>query len=138
MSFSQMIGRAGEFLAASYLIRHLEEVFEAPPSARYDYLSQDQKNSYKIQVKTSASCFVHHSSDWVRWDINKKVNKTKKTYNSEEVDIFAFVYLPLNIVEFLPNHKLGKTYQKKVEYLKEVDTLKSLRRSITIIDTLKT
>ena len=52
--------------------------------------------------------------------------------------LFAFVYLPLNIVEFLPNHKLGKTYQKKVEYLKEVDTLKSLRRSITIIDTLKT
>ena len=29
MAFTQRVGRAGEYLAASYLIRHFEEVFEA-------------------------------------------------------------------------------------------------------------
>jgi len=134
---SQKIGRAGEYLAASYLIRQLDEIFESSPASRYDFLAIFNDNPYKIQVKTTASKFDHHSSDWVRWDINKKVNKKKKTYSAEEVDIFAFVYLPLNIVEFIPNYKLGKTYQKKVEYLEEVDTLKSLRRAITILDELR-
>jgi len=128
------IGRAGEYLAASWLIRQLDEVFEASPSSRYDFLCTNQEFAYKVQVKTTSSSFDHHSSEWVRWDINKKVNKVKKTYSQDEVDIFGFVYLPLNIVEFIPNYKLGKTYQKKIEYLKDVDTLKSLRRSITIID----
>ena len=128
------MGRAGEYLAASWLIRQLDEVFEASPSSRYDFLCTDKDYAYKLQIKTTSSAFDHHSSEWVRWDINKKVNKTKKTYTREEVDIFGFVYLPLNIVEFIPNYKLGKTYQKKIEYLKEVDTLKSLRRSITIFN----
>ncbi len=128
------MGRAGEYLAASWLIRQLDEIYEASAPSRYDFLCTDKEFSYKIQVKTTSSLFEHHSSEWARWDINKKVNKTKKVYSQDEVDIFGFVYLPLNIVEFVPNYKLGKTYQKKIEYLKDVDTLKSLRRSTTIIN----
>jgi|TARA_R100001509_G_scaffold71990_1_gene40177 Holliday junction resolvase-like predicted endonuclease len=137
MAFTQRVGRAGEYLAASYLIRHFEEVFEASSSSRYDFLAQSAEESYKIQVKTTESPFKHHSSTYVRWDMYKKVNKTKKTYAAEEVDIFAFVYLPDNVVEFVANYKVGKKYQKKVEYLDEIDTLKSLRKSITIVDELK-
>ena len=75
MAFTQRIGRAGEYLAASFLIRHFEEVFEASSSSRYDYLAQSLTESYKIQVKTTESPFKHHSSTYVRWDIKKKVNK---------------------------------------------------------------
>ncbi len=137
MALNLRIGRAGEYLVASHLIRSLDELFEAPSSSRYDYLVHNKENVYKVQVKTTASKFEHHSSDWVRWDLTKRVRKIKKGYTKEEVDLFAFVYLPLDIVEFIPNYKLGKTYQKKVEYLKEVDTYKSLRRALTIVDELK-
>ena len=137
MAFTQRIGRAGEYLAASFLIRHFEEVFEASPSSRYDFLAQSSSESYKIQVKTTESPFKHHSSTYVRWDIRKKVNKIKKNYSSAEVDIFAFVFLPDNIVEFVANYKIGNKYQKKVEYLEDIDALKSLRRSITIVDEIK-
>ena len=137
MAFTQRIGRAGEYLAASFLIRHFEEVFEACSSSRYDYLAQSLTESYKIQVKTTESPFKHHSSTYVRWDIKKKVNKTKKNYSAEEVDIFAFVYLPDNVVEFVANYKIGNKYQKKVEYLEDIDPLKTLRRSITIVDEIK-
>ena len=137
MAFTQRIGRAGEYLAASFLIRHFEEVFEASSSSRYDYLAQSLTESYKIQVKTTESPFKHHSSTYVRWDIKKKVNKIKKNYSAEEVDIFAFVYLPDNVVEFVANYKIGNKYQKKVEYLEDIDPLKTLRRSITIVDEIK-
>ena len=56
---------------------------------------------------------------------------------AEEVDIFAFVYLPDNVVEFVANYKIGNKYQKKVEYLEDIDPLKTLRRSITIVDEIK-
>ena len=86
MAFTQRIGRAGEYLAASFLIRHFEEVFEASSSSRYDYLAQSLTESYKIQVKTTESPFKHHSSTYVRWDIKKKVNEMDGNYEFEELE----------------------------------------------------
>ena len=45
--------------------------------------------------------------------------------------------MPDNVVEFVANYKIGNKYQKKVEYLEDIDPLKTLRRSITIVDEIK-
>ena len=133
------VGRAGEYLTASYLARYFDELFECPPQSRYDYLSVLDNVSYKIQVKTSASTFVKNSNDWVRWDIKKKVSNknTIRLYDKNEVDIFAFVFLPLDKVIFLPNENLGKTYQKKLEFVKGFNAVESLKTAIEIINILR-
>lgn len=133
------VGRAGEYLTASYLARYFDELFECPPQSRYDYLSVLDNISYKIQVKTSASTFVKNNNDWVRWDIKKKVSNknTIRLYDKNEVDIFAFVFLPLDKVIFLPNENLGKTYQKKLEFIKGFNAVESLKTAIEIIDILR-
>ena len=133
------VGRAGEYLTASYLARYFDELFECPPQSRYDYLSVLDNVSYKIQVKTSASTFVKNNNDWVRWDIKKKVSNknTIRLYDKNEVDIFAFVFLPLDKVIFLPNENLGKTYQKKLEFVKGFNAVESLKTAIEIIDILR-
>tara|TARA_R100000149_G_C5861661_1_gene127424 strand:- start:832 stop:1299 length:468 start_codon:yes stop_codon:yes gene_type:complete len=133
------VGRAGEYLTASYLVRNFDEIFECPAQSRYDFLAMLSSKSYKIQVKTSASTFKKNNTDWVRWDIKKKISNTGKQrlYKKEEVDIFAFVFLPLDKIIFLPNEKLGKTYQKKVEFIKGFDPHESLNSAIEIINILK-
>lgn len=133
------VGRAGEYLAASYLARYFDELFECPPQSRYDYLTTLNSISYKIQVKTSASIFEKNKTDWVRWDIKKKVSNkgTIRLYDKNEVDIFAFVYLPLDKVIFLPNENLGKTYQKKVEFIKGFNPHDSLKTAIEVINILR-
>ena len=75
----------------------------------------------------------------MRWDIKKKIsnkNKIFRTYDKDEVDIFAFVYLPLDKVIFLPNENLGKTYQKKLEFVKGFNAVESLKTAIEIINIL--
>ena len=133
------VGRAGEYLTASYLARYFDELFECPPQSRYDYLSVLDNVSYKIQVKTSASTFIKNNNDWVRWDIKKKVSNkgTIRLYDKDEVDIFAFVFLPLDKVIFLPNENLGKTYQKKLEFVKGFNAVESLKTAIEIINILR-
>lgn len=133
------VGRAGEYLTASYLARYFDELFECPPQSRYDYLSVLDNTSYKIQVKTSASTFIKNNNDWVRWDIKKKVSNkgTIRLYDKDEVDIFAFVFLPLDKVIFLPNENLGKTYQKKLEFVKGFNAVESLKTAIEIINILR-
>jgi Holliday junction resolvase-like predicted endonuclease len=131
------VGRAGEHLAAYYLLQYFDEIFEPNPQARYDYLAMKDDIPFKIQVKTSESPFQHRNKEMVRWDIKKRVNKTKKGYNENEVDIFAFCYLPFDKIEFQPNRNITATWQKDLNYIKEVDPRKSLERSITIINALK-
>jgi hypothetical protein len=133
------IGLAGEYLAASHLARLFDDVFTAPSSSRFDFLCHKNNQNFKIQVKTTDSTFNHHGSDWVRWDIKKKKTNTKeyRTYDGEEVDIFAFVFLSRDKVIFEPNYNLGKTYQKKVEYIKTVNSQESLNRSVNLILEIK-
>tara|TARA_E500000318_G_scaffold31646_1_gene31399 strand:- start:5205 stop:5672 length:468 start_codon:yes stop_codon:yes gene_type:complete len=133
------VGRAGEYLTASYLARYFDEIFECPSHSRYDFLAVLNNKSYKIQVKTSASPFERNNADWVRWDIKKKISNTgeQRLYNKEEVDIFAFVFLPSDKVTFAPNENLGKTYQKKLEFIKSFNPHESLKTAIEIINILR-
>jgi|TARA_B100001094_G_C17977381_1_gene693490 hypothetical protein len=131
------VGRAGEYLAAYYLSQHFDEIFEPNPIARYDFLVMKHDIPYKIQVKTSESIFKHRNKDMVRWDTKKRVNKIKKMYREDEVDLFAFVYLPLDKVEFVANRNMTATWQKSLPYIKDVNTRKSLEKSIFVINALK-
>ena len=62
---------------------------------------------------------------------------TIRLYDKDEVDIFAFVFLPLDKVIFLPNENLGKTYQKKLEFVKGFNAVESLKTAIEIINILR-
>lgn len=138
MSPNLKIGLAGEYLAASHLARYFDQIYPAASGSRFDFLCQSDIQ-VKVQVKTSDSIFAHHGSDWVRWDIKKKKSGTKnyRVYDGNEVDIFAFVYLSRDKVIFQPNYKLGKTFQKKVEYIKKVETQLTLSQSVEVIRDIK-
>ena len=127
-----MIGRSGEFLAASYLSRVFDDIYFAEASSRFDFLVVKDHINYKIQVKTTNATSLKKKDLWCRWDIAKKqTNKvSKRVYASDEVDIFAFVALMLDKVVFVPNRNLTKTFNKKVEYLELVDSLQSLNQSL--------
>jgi hypothetical protein len=133
------VGLAGEYLAASHLARIFDDIFPASSSSRFDFLCHRKNINFKIQVKTSNSTFKKNNSDWVRWDIKKKISNKKeyRVYDGSEVDIFAFVFLKRDKVIFEPNYNLGKTYQKKVEYIKSVDTQESLKKSVNLIVEIK-
>jgi len=128
------IGKAGEYLAASYLARIFDEVLHTGESCRYDYLVTSEQGNFKIQVKTTEYVFDHHTDKWVRWDIKKKKTGSKeyRTYDPKDVDIFAFVCLPIDKAVFVANHKLGKTFQKKLSYLKKQNTIGTLENAIAI------
>ena len=84
--------------------------------------------------------FVKNNSNWVRWDIRKKIsNKDNeyRVYDEDEVDIFAFVCLFIDKVVFVPNKNVGKTYQKKVEFISEIQTLETLVSSAQVVRDLK-
>jgi hypothetical protein len=136
----QQIGRAGEHLTASYLCRYFDDVFTASEASRFDFLAVKDGCNYKIQVKTTNSPFVKNNNDWLRWDIRKKIsNKDNeyRVYDEDEVDIFAFVCLFIDKVVFVPNKNVGKTYQKKVEFISEIQTLETLVSSAQVVRDLK-
>ena len=68
------VGLAGEYLAASHLARIFDDIFPASSSSRFDFLCHRKNINFKIQVKTSNSTFKKNNSDWVRWDIKKKIS----------------------------------------------------------------
>lgn len=136
----QQIGRAGEYLTASYLCRYFDDVFTASEASRFDFLAVKDGCNYKIQVKTTNSPFIKNNNDWLRWDIKKKIsNKDNeyRVYGEDEVDIFAFVCLFLDKIVFVPNKNVGKTYQKKVEFISEIQTLETLVSSAQVVRDLK-
>ena len=136
----QKTGLAREYLTASYLVRYFDDVFETSESARYDFLCIKDNINYKIQTKTTDSKFERNNSHWLRWDIKKKISNKKndyRVYSQDEVDIFAFVYLSLDKVLFIPNRNTGKTYQKKVSFIEQANTLETLKSSTEAIRDLK-
>ena len=139
MSKQQRIGRAGEYLAASYLARIFDEVLVTSESSRFDFFCTSDTRNIKVQVKCTDTSFDHHGSQRVRWDIKKKVSGTRqyRTYAPEEVDLFAFVCLINDKVIFAANRNLGKTFQKKLEYIDTVNSMQSLALALEVLE-LKT
>ena len=135
---SARVALAGEYLAASYLMRFCDSVIIAPEGHKSDLILDHQGQLYKIQVKTTNSLYKKDGKDYYRWDFrsnadNKRKNKMLR-YGSGQVDIFCLVALPIDKVLFLPFDQVQNSIAKSLEALKKIDSEESLINALLEIN----
>ena len=135
---SARIALAGEYLAASYLMRFCDSVIIAPEGHKADLILDHQGQLYKIQVKTTNSIYKKKDNDYYRWDFrsnadNKRKNKMLR-YGSGQVDIFCLVALPIDKVFFLSFDKVENSIAKTINSLNEINSEESLINSLLEIN----
>ena len=135
---SARVALAGEYLAASYLMRFCDSVIIAPEGHKSDLILDHQGQLYKIQVKTTNSLYKKDGTDYYRWDFrsnadNKRKNKMLR-YGSGQVDIFCLVALPIDKVLFLPFDKVQNSIAKSLETLNKTDSEESLINALLEIN----
>ena len=135
---SARIALAGEYLAASYLMRFCDSVIIAPEGHKADLILDHQGQLYKIQVKTTNSIYKKKDNDYYRWDFrsnadNKRKNKMLR-YGSGRVDIFCLVALPIDKVFFLSFDKVENSIAKTISSLNEINSEESLINSLLEIN----
>ena len=135
---SSRVALAGEYLAASYLLRYCDSVILAPEGHKSDLILDHQGQLYRIQVKTTNSLYKKDSKDYYRWDFrsnadNKRKNKMLR-YGSGQVDIFCLVALPIDKVFFLPFSEVENSVAKTIENLKNIDSKESLIKTLLIFN----
>jgi len=135
---SARIALAGEYLAASYLMRFCDSVIIAPEGHKADLILDHQGQLYKIQVKTTNSIYKKKDNDYYRWDFrsnadNKRKNKMLR-YGSGQVDIFCLVALPIDKVFFLSFDKVENSIAKTISSLNEINSEESLINSLLEIN----
>ena len=135
---SARVALAGEYLAASYLMRFCDSVIIAPEGHKADLILDHQGQLYKIQVKTTNSIYKKKDNDYYRWDFrsnadNKRKNKMLR-YGSGQVDIFCLVALPIDKVFFLSFDKVENSIAKTISSLNEINSEESLINSLLEIN----
>ena len=135
---SARVALAGEYLAASYLLRYCDSVILAPEGHKSDLILDHQGQLYRIQVKTTNSIYTKNDKDYYRWDFrsnadNKRKNKMLR-YGSGQVDIFCLVALPIDKVFFLPFSEVENSVAKTIENLKNIDSKESLIKTLLIFN----
>ena len=135
---SARVALAGEYLAASYLMRFCDSVIIAPEGHKSDLILDHQGQLYKIQVKTTNSIYKKKDVDYYRWDFrsnadNKRKNKMLR-YGSGQVDIFCLVALPIDKVFFLSFDKVENSIAKTISSLNEINSEESLINSLLEIN----
>jgi hypothetical protein len=135
---SARVALAGEYLAASFLLRYCDSVILAPEGHKSDLILDHQGQLYRIQVKTTNSIYTKDAKDYYRWDFrsnadNKRKNKMLR-YGSGQVDIFCLVALPLDKVFFLPFSEVENSVAKTIENLKNIDSKESLIKTLLIFN----
>ena len=135
---SVRIALAGEYLAASYLMRFCDSVIIAPEGHKSDLILDHQGQLYKVQVKTTNSIYKKRDNDYYRWDFrsnadNKRKNKMLR-YGSGQVDIFCLVALPIDKVFFLSFDKVENSIAKTISSLNEINSEESLINSLLEIN----
>ena len=135
---SARVALAGEYLAASYLLRYCDSVILAPEGHKSDLILDHQGQLYRIQVKTTNSIYTKNDKDYYRWDFrsnadNKRKNKMLR-YGSGQVDIFCLVALPLDKVFFLPFSEVENSVAKTIDNLKKIDSKESLIKTLLIFN----
>ena len=135
---SARVALAGEYLAASYLMRFCDSVIIAPEGHKADLILDHQGQLYKIQVKTTNSLYKKDSKDYYRWDFrsnadNKRKNKMLR-YGSGQVDIFCLVALPIDKVLFLPFGQVENSIARTIDSLNEIDSEETLLNSLLEIN----
>lgn len=135
---SARVALAGEYLAASYLLRYCDSVILAPEGHKSDLILDHQGQLYRIQVKTTNSIYKKDDKEYYRWDFrsnadNKRKNKMLR-YGSGQVDIFCLVALPIDKVFFLPFSEVENSVAKTIENLKNIDSKESLIKTLLIFN----
>ena len=135
---SAIIALAGEYLAASYLMRFCDSVIIAPEGHKSDLILDHQGQLYKVQVKTTNSIYKKRDNDYYRWDFrsnadNKRKNKMLR-YGSGQVDIFCLAALPIDKVFFLSFDKVENSIAKTISSLNEINSEESLINSLLEIN----
>lgn len=135
---SARVALAGEYLAASFLLRYCDSVILAPEGHKSDLILDHQGQLYRIQVKTTNSIYKKDGKDYYRWDFrsnadNKRKNKMLR-YGSGQVDIFCLVALPIDKVFFLPFSEVENSIAKTIENLKNIDSKESLIKTLLIFN----
>jgi hypothetical protein len=135
---SARVALAGEYLAASYLMRFCDSVIIAPEGHKADLILDHQGQLYKIQVKTTNSLYKKDGKDYYRWDFrsnadNKRKNKMLR-YGSGQVDIFCLVALPIDKVLFLPFGQVENSIARTIDSLNEIDSKETLLNSLLEIN----
>jgi|TARA_R100000458_G_C8246475_1_gene224323 hypothetical protein len=128
------ISLAGEYLAASYMLRYCDSVIIAPEGHKSDLILDHQGQLYKIQVKTTNSLYKKDGKDYYRWDFrsnadNKRKNKMLR-YGSGQVDIFCLVALPMDKVFFLSFDEVQNSIAKSIDALNKIDSKESLLKCL--------
>jgi hypothetical protein len=128
------ISLAGEYLAASYMLRYCDSVIIAPEGHKSDLILDHQGQLYKIQVKTTNSIYKKKDVDYYRWDFrsnadNKRKNKMLR-YGSGQVDIFCLVALPMDKVFFLSFDEVQNSIAKSIDALNKIDSKESLLKCL--------
>ena len=133
------IALAGEYLAASYLLRFCDSVILAPQAHRSDLILDHQGELYRVQVKTTNSTYLRRNKNFYRWELRAGRRTAKKTrqdsherYGDGQIDLFCFVALSIDKVIFMPfNSKKNLT-----EFAKTEDNLKAIHTETSLQDCL--
>jgi hypothetical protein len=62
---SARISLAGEYLAASYLLRYCDSVILAPPGHRSDLILDHDNHLYRVQVKTTNTVYQEETTIFI-------------------------------------------------------------------------
>ncbi len=137
------IALAGEYLAASYMLRYCDSVIMSPSKHRSDLILDHQGKLYRVQVKTTNKIYKRAKTDYYRWEIrsgrrtsnNTRQNKMVR-YGDGQIDFFCLVALPINKVIFVPVDKKNNSteYAKTIGSLNKIDSKESLLETLLYVN----
>ena len=137
------IALAGEYLAASYMLRYCDSVIMSPSNHRSDLILDHQGKLYRVQVKTTNKIYKRAKTDYYRWEIrsgrrtsnNTRQNKMVR-YGDGQIDFFCLVALPINKVIFAPVDKKNNSteYAKTIGSLNKIDSKESLLETLLYVN----
>ena len=133
---SARVALAGEYLTASFLVQYCDSVIIAPEGHKSDLILDHCGKLYRVQVKTTNSIYKKDNQDYFRWDFRSSYDRKSKSdrYQSNDVDFFALVALPRKFIFFVPLDAVTNSLAKKVDELKNIDSVESLQTTLNIIN----
>ena len=141
--YSSRISLAGEYLAASFLLRYCDSVIPTPNGHKSDLILDHENYLYRVQVKTTNSIYTRRNSDYYRWELrtskrtanNIRQNKMVR-YGNGQVDMFCFVALQISKVFFdvYDGTKNLTEVSKSINTLNKIDSKDSLLKALLKIN----
>ena len=128
---TERIGRSGEYLAASVLARHSDQVILVPHGGEADIIFDWDNILYKCQVKTKSKQDVD-GRGW-RFDLRRGSHTKNRYFEEGSLDIYALVNLEYNNMLFIPFSCDKSQFTIDDKTMKSVHPIKSLFDTMKII-----